>query len=212
MPRSRWILWAKGPRLGPAVLFWSYVIVVILAAFALGKIGRTPLKTRHWLLLGLGLTQVHPLVAIMVVGWFLVLGLRSRQTFPEGWFYFNMSQFILVIWTVAAMIGLYMSIQTGLLGIPDMQISGNGSTNFRLHWTQDRILGFMPQPWVLSLPLFVYRILMLLWALWLAYALMKWLRWGWNCFSEGGLWRRVRERKETGGRKPSQNGVIPAKL
>jgi hypothetical protein len=42
----------------------------------------------------------------------------------------------------------------------------------------------------LSLPLFVFRILMLLWALWLAYSLLNWLRWGWQCFSEGGLWKR----------------------
>jgi membrane protein YdbS with pleckstrin-like domain len=48
----------------------------------------------------------------------------------------------------------------------------------------------MPQPWVLSLPLFVFRILMLLWALWLAYSLLKWLRWCWQCFTEGGIWKK----------------------
>jgi hypothetical protein len=35
----------------------------------------------------------------------------------------------------------------------------------------------------------VYRLGMLLWALWLASALLGWLNWGWGCFSEGGLWR-----------------------
>jgi len=35
----------------------------------------------------------------------------------------------------------------------------------------------------------VYRLTMLLWALWLASALLGWLNWGWACFSEGGLWR-----------------------
>ena len=58
---------AAGPRLGPAVLFWSYFVVIILAGPGLGRIPWTPLKTRHWLLLGLGLTQVHPLAAIMKV-------------------------------------------------------------------------------------------------------------------------------------------------
>ncbi|NTW35993.1 MAG: hypothetical protein HGB17_07660, partial [Syntrophobacteraceae bacterium] len=38
MPRDRWILWAGGPRLGPAVLFWSSLVVVILAAVGLGRI------------------------------------------------------------------------------------------------------------------------------------------------------------------------------
>jgi membrane protein YdbS with pleckstrin-like domain len=54
----------------------------------------------------------------------------------------------------------------------------------------------MPQPWALTLPLFMFRILMLLWALWLAHSLLKWLRWGWRCFSEGGLWKKIVLRKE----------------
>ena len=44
--------------------------------------------------------------------------------------------------------------------------------------------------WALSLPIFVYRGLMLFWALWLAWSLLAWLKWGWNAFSAGGLWRR----------------------
>ena len=39
--------------------------------------------------------------------------------------------------------------------------------------------------------LMVYRLLMLAWALWLAYALLRWARWGWECFSDHGLWRRL---------------------
>jgi hypothetical protein len=191
MEHNRWILWTWGPRLGPAVLFWSYLIIVILAALGLGKIPWTPLKTHHWLLLGLGLTQVEPLVAIMIVGWLLALGLREQYSFPEDSAYFNLTQLVLVVWTVAAMGGLYLSIEKGLLGIPNMQIAGNGSSDFVLHWTQDRIGATMPQPWVLSLPMFVYRILMLVWALWLALALLRWLSWGWQCLSKGGLWRKV---------------------
>jgi len=36
-----------------------------------------------------------------------------------------------------------------------------------------------------------YRLLMLAWALWLAFALLGWLRWGWQCFSRNGLWKKV---------------------
>jgi hypothetical protein len=35
----------------------------------------------------------------------------------------------------------------------------------------------------------VYRIVMLLWALWLSFVLLRWARWGWECFSAQGLWR-----------------------
>ncbi|MDY6790019.1 MAG: hypothetical protein SWH54_02005 [Thermodesulfobacteriota bacterium] len=204
MPRNRWILMTTGPRLGPAVLFWSYVAVIILAAFGLGKVTFTPIKTHQWLLLGVGLTQVHPLAAIMIVGWLLALGLRQNHPFGKSWFSFNATQLILVAWTVAALIGLYLSIQKGLLGIPNMQIAGNGSSDFWLHWTQDRIEGTTPQPQVLSLPLFVFRILMLLWALWLAHSLLKWLRWGWQCFSKGGLWKKVMIRRRKDGGQPPE--------
>ena len=196
MERNRWILWTWGPRLGPAVLFWSYLLVVVVAAFGLGKIPWTPLKARHWLLLGLGLTQVEPLVAILIVGWLLALGLREKHALPEASFAYDLVQILLVVWTLAAMGGLYLSIERGLLGIPDMQIAGNGSSDFLLRWTEDRIGAVMPQPWVLSVPMFVYRSLMLLWALWLAQALLRWLSWGWQCFSEGGVWKRVALRKK----------------
>ena len=205
MKPNRWILWAGGPRLGPAVLFWSYLLVVILAALGLGRIPWTPLKQRHWLLLSLGLTQVHPLVAIMIVGWLLVLGLRERHDFGQGWFAFDLTQLLLTVWTVAAMVGLYLSIEKGLLGIPIMQIAGNGSSDFLLQWTQDRIGPTMPRPRVLSLPMLVYRILMLVWALWLAQALLKWLSWGWQCFGKGGMWRKVSLRKT---KKPASDAEI----
>jgi hypothetical protein len=191
MPRKRWILWASGPRLGPAVLFWTYLIVVILAALGLGRIAWTPLRTTHWLLLGLGLTQVHPLLAVLVVGWLLALGLRERRLMPDRAFYFNFSQLFLIALSLVALVGLYLSIKEGLLGIPHMQIHGNGSSSFLLRWTQDRIDATMPLPWVFSLPIWVFRVLMLFWALWLAFSLLKWLRWGWHCFSEGGVWRKM---------------------
>jgi len=37
---------------------------------------------------------------------------------------------------------------------------------------------------------------MLLWATWLAYALLKWIKWGWESFSSGpGMWCKRPPRK-----------------
>jgi len=191
MERGRWLLWARGPRLGPAVLFWSYLLVVMLVAWGLGRVPWTPLKPRHWLLLGLGVTQTEPMVTLLIVGWLLALGLRQKHALPEAPFTYDLAQILLVVWTLAALGGLYLAVERGLLGIPDMQIAGNGSSDYLLRWTEDRIGAAMPQPWLLSLPMFVYRTLMLLWALWLAQALLRWLSWGWNCFSQGGVWRKI---------------------
>ena len=70
-----------------------------------------------------------------------------------------------------------------------MQIAGNGSTLESLRWTADRVAGALPRPLVLSVPLLVYRLAMLAWALWLATALLGWIRQGWHALGTGGLWR-----------------------
>jgi hypothetical protein len=87
-----------------------------------------------------------------------------------------------------------------------MQISGNGSYAGNLQWFQDRSAALLPQPWVISIPLLVYRLMMLLWALWLAFALINWLKWGWNNYTIGGLWRK-RESKKTP--QKSERGQLP---
>ncbi|MCK5100935.1 MAG: hypothetical protein KAR45_22690, partial [Desulfobacteraceae bacterium] len=45
MPQNRWILFCSGPYVGPAVLFWSSVLVLIFLSFGLGRLKITPLKS-----------------------------------------------------------------------------------------------------------------------------------------------------------------------
>jgi len=47
----------------------------------------------------------------------------------------------------------------------------------------------LPQAWMITVPVMSYRILMLLWSIWLAFALIKWLRWSWTCYTQGGYWK-----------------------
>ncbi len=187
MPAERWVLFAGGPRMGPAVLFWSLLVVLALVAFALGRVKLTPLTTLHWGLLAIGLSQLPIPAAALVAGWLLLLGWRGRtpqlDVTP-----FRLRQLALVPLTLAALAALFAAIQQGLLGQPDMQVTGNGSSQSALRWFADRSTAELPQPWVLSVPLLVYRGLMLAWALWLAWALLGWLRWGWKMFGAGGLW------------------------
>lgn len=196
MPQNKWILWTSGPQLGPAVLFWSYLIVVILATIGLGRTKIAPLKTHHWLLLSLGLTQIAPVLAIMIVGWLLALGARGKYALPDKWLSFNLVQVLLAIWTLAALVGLYLAVERGLLGIPNMQIAGNGSTSFHLHWMQDRIGELLPRPSVIALPQWIFHLLMLFWSLWLALNLLKWLKWSWQCYAAGGIWKKLPRRKK----------------
>jgi hypothetical protein len=141
-------------------------------------------------LLGLGLTQVPLAVAAMVAGWLLALGWRKHKPdLSPAWF--NLRQIVIACWTLAALIGLVVSIKEGLAGAPDMQIAGNGSTQYELRWFADHTKSLLPSGHVLSAPMWTYRVAMLAWALWLAYALLRWLRFGWASFADGGMWKHL---------------------
>jgi hypothetical protein len=102
--------------------------------------------------------------------------------------------------TVVAVSALFGAVSNGLLGNPDMQIAGNGSSRWQLKWYQDRIDSTIPQAWIVSVPVLAYRILMLAWSMWMAFALINWLKWGWECFSKGRLWMPAKKAatKQTG--------------
>ena len=48
----------------------------------------------------------------------------------------------------------------------------------------------LPRPEIVSISIWYYRLAMLLWALWLASALLRWLQTAWLSFSYGGRWLR----------------------
>lgn len=190
LPADRWVLYAGGPRLGPAVLFWGVLGVLIAVAFGLGRVPLTPLSGWQWALLMIGLSQVPVWAAALVAGWLIALGARGRYGSRLDGHRFNAMQIGLAAWTVLALVLLFSAVAAGLLGSPDMQIAGNGSSAGSLRWYQDRYPRELPRAWVLSVSIWVYRVLMLLWALWLANALLGWLRWGWDRYGDGGLWKQ----------------------
>lgn len=172
--------------MGPTVLFWGLVVVLVLIARGLGRSRITPLRSWDWLLLGLGLSQAGIWVGVLFASWLFALGLRSllAQDLPGDlppW-RFNLMQTRLVLLSLAALAALFAAVEQGLLGLPEMQIAGNGSTAASLDWYQDRSGADLPGVWVVSVPMLGYRGLMLAWALWLAVRLLGWLRWGWAGF------------------------------
>jgi len=146
--------------------------VLIPLSIGLGRSRLTPLKTRDWLLLGLGLSWAGVWAGLIVVGWLLALGLRAHLVRESPPWRFNLTQMGLFLLNLAALMALVLALRQGLLGLPEMQIASNGSSHTRLSWYQDRS-GPEPTPvWVISVPIWVYRGLMLVWALWLAHRLL----------------------------------------
>ena len=186
---DRWVLLTAGPAFGPAVLFWGVLIVIAILSFALGKSSLTPLKHWHWFLLLIGLSQTPVGFAMCVVVWLFALGFRATKQ-PAHTRYFNIMQIALAALSLVSLLILFVAVQQGLLGSPDMQIVGNQSTAFNLNWYQDSSDELLPTATVISVSLMSYRVLMLLWALWLAISLLNWLKWGWSCFATNGLWKQ----------------------
>ncbi|MGZ4970942.1 MAG: hypothetical protein ACXV7H_15630, partial [Methylobacter sp.] len=141
--QDRWVLFAMGPKLGPAVLFWGVLIVIFMLSAGLGKIRLTPLKARQWFLLLVGLSQIPLQSAGIVIACLMLLGWRKAQQ-ASGLRYFNVLQVIIGVLTVASLGLLFLAVEQGLLGSPDMQIIGNQSSAFSLNWYQDRSSAILP--------------------------------------------------------------------
>src|SRR5258708_4078685 len=141
----RWVLLARGPRLGPAVLFWSFAIVMVLVGVGLARLGLAPLRAHQWVLLALGLSQANVIAAALVAGWLLALGARRGRGAALAPRAFDVVQILLVLWTLASAVVLFAAIERGLLGDPEMPVAGNGSTASSLIWFADRTEGRLPQ-------------------------------------------------------------------
>jgi hypothetical protein len=192
LPDDRWLIAAGGPGWGPAILFWGHLVMILLLAPVLGRLPRSPLGSWQWALLGIGLTQVPLLVAGLVFGWFFVMAFQEARR-PESPFWFNVRQLLTLVLTLVFLGCLFGAVYASLLNTPDMKVAGSGSSAGQLHWYVDRSLGVLPEAWVLSVSLWVWRGVMLLWALWLAHSLVRWLSWGWQQFSSDGVWKPRRK-------------------
>lgn len=189
LPLDRWVLFVHGPNLGPAVLFWGVLLVMLLVAWGLGRLRIPQVRGVDWYLLAVGFATVSIVGLLLLVAWFLALRWRSGQDMASSprW-KANVVQLGLVLFTVVVALQVLAVVQTGMLGYPDMQISGNDSSAQQLNWYRDRSAGGLGEAWVLSLPIWTYRLAMLLWSLWLALAVARWARFAWNAWSHGGYW------------------------
>jgi hypothetical protein len=202
MPGGRWLLAVFGHTLlGPAVLYWGWLAAVVVLGLGLSALPHSPLSRRQWFLYALGLSQATPAGVVLAVAWLPALGYRRRHAVP-GAAAFNAVQVLLVLLTLAGLAALYDILGLGLLGLPRMQVAGGGSTAASLVWTWDRVAGPLPEALVVSAPMAVFRGLMLAWAVWLAWSLLRWLRFAFDALTEGGGWRKVRLAVRLPGRGP----------
>lgn len=196
IPRDRWILAVGGPNMGPAVLIWGALVVIVMLAYGLSRIPFVPIKFYQWLLLGFGIASTNFFTPLIVALWLVVLGLRGCMPQPSSVDKLRALQVFTLIFSLIGLGALVLTIPMGLLSSPDMHISGNGSSAFVMRWYQDVVTGELPNAWVFSVPMIFYRIAMLLWSLWLAVTLLQWLKWGWLQLNHHGFWHLPKSEAE----------------
>ncbi|NNF50233.1 MAG: hypothetical protein HKN65_10285 [Woeseiaceae bacterium] len=190
LPEDRWLLGTRGPQLGPAVLYWTELAVLVLFAIILGRIGLAPLGTGQWLILGLGFSTFNWGALALVVIWLLACGARDKIDaggLRREWF--NAGQVTIAALTVFALLAIVSVLPQGLLGTPDMHVTGHMSHGSMLGWFADRSESLLPRAAAFTLPMWIYKVIILAWALWLSFSLVRWLPWVWKCFSSDGFWK-----------------------
>ncbi|MFK8050955.1 MAG: hypothetical protein AB8B81_21185 [Halioglobus sp.] len=198
LPRDRWPLYLNGPAIGPAMLFWGVLCVIVLGALALPRLASAtqlemPITLIGWLLLGIGLSTVNSYGVLIIAVMFFLLAARKQLVEPEvlSRFQFNLLQCFIVAWVVLAVLCMIAAIPMGLLSNPEMKVVGNGSGSHFYNYYQDiagEVIGF-PSVTVISVPMLAYRAVMLLWSLWLSTRLIQWAAWAWACYTEKGSWK-----------------------
>ena len=192
LPQDRWVLRLAGPVVGPAVLYWSALIVLLALGYGLGRSGHALLSFRAWMLLVLGFSTLSYIPLLIVAVAFIALDARRRYL-PGHWgkWRFDLAQLGLAALTLAAFAALVLAIPAGLLGSPDMHIAGSANYG-ELSWLADRSSGMLPGASAITLPIWAYKALMLAFALWLAWALIGWIKQAWAALTAGTGWMRLR--------------------
>lgn len=195
--QDRWILlaWGSGSGIGPVILFWGELLLVGIVAFLLGKYNVASIRFSTWLLLGLGLLSLPLVIMCIPPVWLWLISYRQSKA-PQTRLWFNGLQVLLVLMTLATIGALYGAVGGGLVGNPDMMISGGGSTNWILNWYYDATTTELPTLQILAVPIWVWRVFMFAWSSWLAVSLISWLRKAWDAFSSGEMWKSKAEASE----------------
>jgi hypothetical protein len=127
LPRDRWPLHISGPSIGPAMLYWGVLCVIILGAIVLPVLANKfrlnmPISLMGWILLGLGLSTVNSYGVLIIALMFFLLAIRKQLFIPDNFsrFKFNTLQCFIVLWVVVAIISTISAIPMGLLSNPEM--------------------------------------------------------------------------------------------
>lgn len=214
VPSNQWVIFTMGPLMGPAVLIWGALAAMAVLSWVLARSFKADFAPNFlgWLAILLPISALSPWSALVVVVFVIALCAKKSHGFLITNRRWNMTQLSLMTLGVLSAVILLSGVYQGLLGAPDMMVAGNGSSAARLIWYQDKaamdggaFLGLSAG--ALLAPMWLWRALMLVWALWIASAVARSLPSMWTTLNAGGLWRK---RPSAVGLVGEAAGTVPA--
>lgn len=185
-----WLLMAGGPGIGMAVLYWSQLLALLALAWAASRLPGQMAGWREALLLALGFSTFNAGGLLVLVVWRGLVWLREQDRWPQRRMSFNIAQLGLVAATALALLVAIGMVSMGLLGEhPDMLLRApRGLALYDWFVPQDND-GVLEGPWMMVAPLWIYRVLLLGWAIWFAHWLVREVRRAFAAWRQGGYWR-----------------------
>ncbi len=196
VPRDRWLLWGGSDGVGPAFLYWGELLVFVILAFFLAQIKYSPLKAWQWLVLGCAFGTFSWLAFAWVAGWLFFVGWKRQFKGFDSRAKSILLQWFSLIFTLIALGVLIGAVAYGLLSYPDMGIAGSGASASRLQWYLDAGTNELPSITLFSLHLWWYKLLILLWSIWVSFAVLGWLKELLQSLRQGDWWPKFKSKKK----------------
>ena len=204
VPRDRWLLWGHSAGTGPAFLYWGELLVFIILAFFLARIKYSPLKIWQWLLLGWAFGTFSWMAFAVVAVWLFFVGWKHQFSGFASKSKNILLQWFTLIFTLVALIVFISAVAYGLLSYPDMGVAGRMASATQLHWYVDAGSQSLPQITILSVHLWWYKLLILLWSIWISFAVLAWLKQVLESLQQG-LWWPAGKKKTATNKNQSEN-------
>lgn len=178
---TRWIIGAGGADINPPIQMWGILLAIIFFSYFLSKT-KVPLSMTSWSLLLFGFIQFDFIAALFIVLTLLFFSFKIQitQALDSANTYNWIQKLLIILSVLCALV---------ILAVLFHALSGNYGVFVpkTLNWFNEQMPKQSHTPWFISVPIWVYRTLMFIWAGWLAWRLVALGKWGWNVYLTGGI-------------------------
>lgn len=193
IPRSRWVLYGNSKGIGPAFLYWGEFLFFTILAFFLARLPYSMLKFWQWLVLGYAFGTVSWFAFGFIAMWLFYIGWKKQQPMDNKSFKNISLQWFTLFFSITAIMVFIGSVAFGLFSYPQMGIAGMRSSASNLNWFIDSYQNSIPNITIISVPIWWYKALMLIWSIWVSFSLLNWLNQVIKGFDKNLWWKKKKK-------------------